>query len=308
LLRYRLLSAFIIISLSLCFVGLDAWYPVGNCHGAWMIPLGAYLIFGSALECTALLRGTRFGPVDRPALIGCAGIMIASIVPMLWPLSGQSYPKDCILGELGWPMTAAVFALVGAFAWHLPNYQTGNHDFERAIIAGWIAAYFGICFAFWIATRLIGDSAWGLYLMVGVIVVTKFSDAGAYFAGRMLGRRKLCPAVSPGKTVEGFFGGMIVAILAAGVYFGIFASIGFGADRVRADWKGIVALGVLLTISGLFGDLLESIFKREAQAKDSGKLMPGLGGLWDVTDSLLPAPAVAYIIFVAEWIKGPGQG
>ncbi len=281
--------------------------PIGDSRGFWMLPLGGYLIFGSAMECTALVRSTAFGAIDRPALIGCSGIMIASTVPVLWPLCGEPYPTDCSIGKLGWPMTAAVFAIVGTFAWQLPNYGRDNHHFERAILAGWISVYFGICFAFWIATRMVGSSGWGLYLMVGVIVITKFSDAGAYFAGRCFGKRKLCPSVSPGKTVEGLVGGMLVAIVAAWIYFGICAPRVFPANSVVVRWQAILALGVLLTVAGLFGDLIESVFKRQAQAKDSGKLMPGLGGLWDVTDSLLPAPAVAYLIIAADWIHGPGQ-
>lgn len=310
LLRHRLLSAFIIIGLSLCFVGLDAWLPLEG-SGYWMAPLGIYLMFGSAMECTALLRNSAYGPIDRPALIGCGGIILASLVPVYWPLSGSPYPSDCLLGKLGWPMAAAIFALVGCFGWQLRNYQTGNRCFERAILSGWVSVYFGLCFAFWIATRLVGTSGWGLYMMVGIIVITKFSDSGAYFTGRFFGRTKLCPAVSPGKTYEGLIGGMVVATVVSWLYFSVCAPIAFkgseGSEELKIHWLGIVGLGVLLTIAGLFGDLLESIFKREVQAKDSGKLLPGLGGLWDVTDSLLPAGVVAYLMVVADLIHGPGQ-
>ncbi len=307
MLRYRLLSAFIIIGLSLCFVGLDAWLPL-NGHGYWMAPLGVYLIFGSAMECTALLRASPYGPIDQPALLGCGGIILAALVPLYWPLSGSKYPSNCLLSELGWPMAAAVFALVGCFAWQFRNYQHGNKSFERAILSGWVSVYFGLCFAFWIATRLVGESGWGLYLMVGIIVITKFSDAGAYFAGKMLGRRKLCPAVSPGKTIEGLIGGMLVATVVSWLYFSVGAPIAFkGSGELKFHWLGIVGLGVIITLAGLFGDLLQSIFKREVQAKDSGKLLPGLGGLWDVTDSLLPAGAIAYLFVVADLIHGPGQ-
>ncbi len=307
MLRHRLLSAFIIISLSLCFVGLDAWLPLGG-SGYWMAPLGVYLMYGSAMECTTLLRNSSYGPIEKPALIGCGGIIVAALVPVYWPLCGSAYPSNCLLGKLGWPMAAAVFALVGCFTWQLKNYQTGNRSFERAILSGWVSVYFGLSFAFWIAIRLAGTSAWGLYLMVGIIVITKFSDSGAYFTGRFLGRTKLCPAVSPGKTYEGLIGGMVVATVVSWLYFSVFAPIAFqGSEGLEMHWLGIVGLGVLLTLAGLFGDLLESIFKREVQAKDSGKLLPGLGGLWDVTDSLLPAGAVAYLIVVADLIHGPGQ-
>lgn len=307
MLRYRLLSAVVIIACSLGFVALDAWFPVGQAHGFWMVPLGLYLMYGSAIECIALIRQSEFGPIDNPALIGTAGVMAAGVVPVFWPLCGSPYPADCLLGKLGWPLAASLAALAGSFVWHLRQYQTGNQVFIRSILAGWVAVYFGISFSFWIALRLTGASGWGLYLVVGMIVITKFSDAGAYFCGRFFGRTKLCPNVSPGKTVEGLVGGMIIATIVSWVYFKLCAPLTFGIQNVTATWSGVLLLGVLLTVAGLCGDLLQSIFKREVNAKDSGRLMPGLGGLWDVTDSLLPASVVGYLIVVAELIRGPGQ-
>lgn len=317
MLRYRLLSAFIIVSTALVFVALDAWVPValaGNaaCNGFWMVPLGAYLIFGSAIECVWMSRNLTKdteGHIVQPALIGCGAVMLAASVPVYWPLfTGEAYPPDCPLGKLGWPLAAAAIALVGCFAWFIPRYRVHSGYFTRAILAGWVSVYFGSCFAFAVALRLTGESRWGLFLLVGMIVITKFSDAGAYFSGRAFGKTKLCPAVSPGKTVEGLVGGMVVAVLVAWIYFGLYArsTWGFGSE-VKIQWLGILTLGILLTLAGVMGDLLESIFKREMGCKDSGKLLPGLGGLWDVTDSLLPASVIGYLVVVAEMVQGPGQ-
>lgn len=271
-----------------------------------MIPVGVYLIFGSAMECVSMTRGSELGDIGRPALIGSAGIMLASIIPVLWPLSGEAYPADCPLGRLGWPFVAMVTSLVGCFIWYIPGYQSRAGFFPRAITAGWVSNYFGGCFAFAIALRLTGDSGWGLYLLVGVIVLTKFADSGAYFSGRIFGKTKLCPHVSPGKTVEGLIGGMVFATLAGWIYFYWCGSLVFG-DSLQAEPLRVALLAILLTLAGVFGDLLESIFKREMGRKDSGKLLPGLGGLWDVTDSLLPSFVTAYVCVVAELIKGPGQ-
>ncbi len=306
MLRNRLLSALIIISGALVFVALDAWLPFYGCIGFWMLPLGGYLIFGSAFECVWMTRAKANGAIIAPALIGCAGVMLAASLPVLWPLLfAEAYPSDCLLGRLGWPLAALVIAQVGCFVWIMPSYVPNSGCFARAILSGWVSAYFGSCFAFAVALRMTGSSAWGLYLLVGMIVVTKFSDAGAYFTGRAIGRTKLCANVSPGKTVEGLIGGMIIATLAASIYFGLCGTWAFGADRVNVDWRGVVALGVLLTLAGVAGDLLESIFKREMGCKDSGRLLPGLGGLWDVTDSLLPAAVVGYLVVVAGLIVGP---
>lgn len=271
-----------------------------------MVPLGYYLVFGSAIECVGMAQGSPYGPIRWPALLGCGGVMLAACVPVYWPLFGEPYPADCLLGSLGWPLSASAIALIACFLWHFPKYDVNSGVLVRAILAGWVSVYFGICFAFAIALRLNGTSGWGLYLLVGVILITKMSDAGAYFTGRSLGRTKLCAHISPGKTVEGLIGGMVVASVAAWVYFNVAAPFVFGRENVSVRWLGVILLGVLITLAGVTGDLLESIFKREMGQKDSGRMLPGLGGLWDVTDSLLPAFVVGYLVVVAELIQGPG--
>lgn len=302
MLRERLISALIFVSTALLFVYLDLNANFG-CPGFWMVLFGAGLVLGSAHECAKMAHHNQMQRVYWPAILGTLGVLIAACVPVYWPLSGQSYPTDCMLGGLGWPLAAAALALLGCFVWQMPRYEPNSGQLIHAILAGWIAVYFGVCFSFAIALRLADPPAWGLCLVVGVIVVTKFADAGAYFAGRSLGRTKLCPSVSPGKTVEGLIGGMIVSSIAAWIYFGIAAPAAFPDQTITAGPVGIIALGVLLTIAGVLGDLLESVFKREMGCKDSSGLLPGLGGLWDVTDSLLPAFVVAYLIVVAELIS-----
>lgn len=305
MLRQRLVSAFIIITLSFGFVALDANVPLGASRGAWMTLLAIYLMFGSAVECCIMLRH-RWPDFDvRPALIGCGGVMLAGAIPMLWPLSGSSYPATCQLGPLGWPLAAALFAQVGCFAWFMPRYAGGTGVLERAVTAGWVAVYFGIGFAFWVAMRQLGSGSWGLSLVVGMIVVTKFADAGAYFSGRNFGRTKLCPAVSPGKTIEGLVGGVIVGVVVSVLYFHSFVGWLYGLSLGWNQLLGPVVLGVALAIAGLVGDLLESVVKRETEMKDSSHFLPGLGGLWDITDSLLPAGAVGYLIVAADLLAQP---
>ena len=311
MLGQRLLSALIIISCSLGFVALDALVPIAGCQGLWMTVLAIYLMLGSAVECSIMLKHRPEGFEALPALLGCGGIMLAATIPMLWPFSGEAYPPDCPLGPLGWPLAAAMIALVGNFVWYIPKYVPSTNVLSRATLGGWLSVYFGIGFAFWVALRqtqapLINSTqppsvgTWGLTLVVGLIVVTKFTDAGAYFSGRAFGKRKLCPAVSPGKTVEGLVGGMIVGVVVSFLYFRLFTIWLYGDQWTNRDWVGPVLLGITLTLAGLAGDLLESIVKRETQFKDSSHFLPGLGGLWDVTDSLLPAGVVGYLIVAAD--------
>lgn len=134
----------------------------------------------------------------------------------------------------------------------------------------------------------------GKYAVLYLVLVTKLSDAGAYATGKMFGRHKLIPRVSPGKTWEGTVGAVVVAALAGWGTFLLFqpSLAKLGMTAVHA-----VMVGALLGGVGIVGDLAESLIKREAGVKDSGRWLPGIGGILDLIDSLLfTAPALyAYL-------------
>lgn len=130
----------------------------------------------------------------------------------------------------------------------------------------------------------------GKFYVLYFILVTKFSDTGAYAVGSLIGKHKMIPRISPGKTWEGFFGAIAVATGASVLFAHIFA------DKMSGmDWKHAVLLGVLMSITSVIGDLIESLFKREAGVKDSGKLFPGIGGILDLLDSLLFNAPIMYL-------------
>jgi phosphatidate cytidylyltransferase len=125
----------------------------------------------------------------------------------------------------------------------------------------------------WIRER----DAHGLELLIWVFIVTWSTDIGAYFAGRRFGRRKLAPAISPGKTVEGLYGGIAAATLLGGAWA---LATGLGV--------ALLALAPVLAVAAQAGDLFESGMKRRAGVKDSGTWLPGHGGVLDRLDGLVP--------------------
>lgn len=132
-----------------------------------------------------------------------------------------------------------------------------------------------------------------LYLFY-FLLVTKFSDSGAYIAGSLFGRHKMCPKISPGKTWEGFAGAISGSLIISLLFYAIVGKKLAGMDSVHS-----IILGVGLGALAVLGDLVESIFKREAQIKDSGSLFPGVGGILDVLDSLLfNAPIMYYYMSI----------
>ncbi|WP_312097933.1 phosphatidate cytidylyltransferase [Niallia sp.] len=125
------------------------------------------------------------------------------------------------------------------------------------------------------------------YLIYSLFIIWA-TDSGAYFIGRAIGKRKLWPEISPNKTVEGFFGGIISALV-VGVLFSVFGYI---------EWSiGFAFTTIILSIFGQIGDLTESALKRHYDVKDSGRLLPGHGGILDRFDSLIFVWPLLYFIF-----------
>lgn len=134
----------------------------------------------------------------------------------------------------------------------------------------------------------IGDN--GKYYVLYFIIVTKFSDTGAYAVGSLIGKHKMIPRISPGKTWEGFGGAIVVSTAASLVFTHFLGDKMFGMKPLHA-----VVLGVVLSSTAVVGDLIESLFKREAGVKDSGKFFPGIGGILDLLDSLLFNAPIMYL-------------
>jgi phosphatidate cytidylyltransferase len=130
----------------------------------------------------------------------------------------------------------------------------------------------------------------GRFYLLYFILITKFSDSGAYAVGSLIGRHKMIPRISPGKTWEGFAGAIVVSTGASL----IFAHIAHNHVPALTPMHAAI-LGVVLSCAAVIGDLIESLFKREAGVKDSGKFFPGIGGMLDLLDSILFNAPLMYI-------------
>jgi phosphatidate cytidylyltransferase len=139
----------------------------------------------------------------------------------------------------------------------------------------------------------------GLVALLSMIAVVKLSDTGAYFTGRLIGQRKLAPRLSPGKTWEGFLGGMGLALVGALIMLG---PVSAWLDcPVHLGWRWTVAscgYAIVVALAGVIGDLSISLVKRDVGVKDSSSWLPGFGGVLDIIDSILVAAPVA----LACWI------
>lgn len=130
----------------------------------------------------------------------------------------------------------------------------------------------------------------GKYFLLYFVLLTKFSDMGAYAVGSLIGKHKMIPRISPNKTWEGFAGAILVSTGASLIFIHFLGAHMFGMNFLHA-----AVLGITLSITAVIGDLIESLFKREAGAKDSGNLFPGIGGILDLLDSLLFNAPIMYL-------------
>ena len=141
-----------------------------------------------------------------------------------------------------------------------------------------------------------GDTVPGSWLVLWLVIVTKFADMGAYITGSLIGKHKMIPHISPGKTWQGFGGGLAFSQIAG---CGLFAMM---PDKlaILGGWPWVIGLSLALSLLAIVGDLAESVLKRSIGVKDSGNTLPGIGGALDLIDSLCYTAPVLY--FVLRWM------
>jgi phosphatidate cytidylyltransferase len=180
---------------------------------------------------------------------------------------------------------AAVFWVVLVPIWLARGWASRHIYINMAI--GWL-----LLGSLWIA--LVSAKRIDPWLLLTIISTIWLADSAAYFAGKQFGKHKLAPTISPGKTWEGVLGAlMAVALFGLAIYLLV----------PGQDWMMIPGLCVLAAL-GVYGDLLESFFKRQASLKDSGQLLPGHGGILDRIDGVIPAlPVGIFIVYIYYSIR-----
>ncbi len=142
----------------------------------------------------------------------------------------------------------------------------------------------------------------GVWWLFYLVAVTKVSDVGAYCAGKLFGRKRLAPLLSPKKTIEGAIGGLLASLGMSLLL--VYAAGLFGEESLMLKMPKVLILGLLLGLLSQFGDLAESVFKRDAGVKDSNRL-PGCGGILDLLDSLLFTAPFVYL-YLQIWGRSKG--
>jgi phosphatidate cytidylyltransferase len=294
MLRTRVLSAILIVAalVALLYVdqGLAPWFPL------WFV-LSAFVMAATARELAALFSNTPARPDARVVAGGLLAILAANWLPHLAASCPTHDPVSSIMtepfgsiGVLAWPFLSFTAVVMAAFVAESLRFEQPGR--AVASIAGTvlIVAYVGLLGTFMIQMRWLEGCKHGLIPLAMLIATAKGGDVGAYTIGRLFGRRKLWPTLSPNKTIAGGVGGLAFSMVGALVVES------FARDRglIALGWLGAAAFGLVVGATAQIGDLMESMVKRDCGRKDASAAVPGFGGVLDILDSLLFAAPVAY--------------
>ncbi|MBN1515572.1 phosphatidate cytidylyltransferase [Candidatus Sumerlaeota bacterium] len=173
--------------------------------------------------------------------------------------------------------------------------RAGHENFTAEIGAA-VFGYVYVSLPMAFVLVILAQAEIALRSVVFMLIVSWSSDTGAYAIGRICGKHKLSPRLSPGKTIEGALGGVSLSLLAAAL-LSLFAP----GMNVVFPLSHALLLGLLFSVVGQAGDLVESALKRDAGIKDSGIIIPGMGGMLDVIDSLLVCAPILFIYLILTW-------
>jgi phosphatidate cytidylyltransferase len=273
----------------------DVSSGLGAGPGWWLAPVAAFLGWAGAVEA-ARMAAARSGAAADP----------------LVPFATAALPLVAVAAAAGGPMAAigqvavAAVAAVGLLlAIEIARYRPGGQGLSRLAGGVFTLVAIGLPLAFMVGLRLVGAGAGGiagLVPLVSMVAVVKGGDIAAYLVGSALGRHKMAPALSPGKTWEGAAASLAASLSLAWLLLERLPAAGIGASA-GLPWGGWPVYGLAVGVAGMLGDLAESLVKRELDTKDSGRFLGGLGGILDLIDAPLFAAPVAWLL----WVGGGGR-
>ena len=297
MLAKRMTTGLTLVAVFLVVLGADElmapWFPL------WGLTV-VLAITACSRELVGLLGATTAKPSGNAVYGGLLVLVAANWLPHVVDQIGRMmhYPgvevaHDALapIHVMGWTLWAFVAVVMATFVSQGIQFRHGRAT--MATISGTVLAiaYLGLLGGFIIQMRWLEGRFHGLVPLATLVAAAKGADTGAYTLGRIAGRHKLWPALSPNKTIEGAVGGLIFGVA---FVLAITAIARYILHASTLSWLAAVGFGVVVSIAAQLGDLMESMIKRDCAQKDASDTLPGFGGVLDVIDSLLFAGPVAY--------------
>ncbi len=254
------------------------------------LPLFGFAVSVGVVMALAAWEWARFAGLTglaRMVLVAPVAALIAALFFTLPFSAVPDVPAVVFVVASAWWLLALVFVRA---------YPKAMSFWEPRPIQ--LAAGMLVLVSMWLAFVYLHGQNRGEWLIVVLLVMVACADVGAYFSGRAFGKHKLAPTVSPGKTIEGFVGGLACCLVFAGILWA-WATMTWGYQPTH--WW-LFLLAVLVGLASVLGDLTESMFKRHCGIKDSGRILPGHGGIMDRLDGIVAAaPVFALIYALSGW-------
>ncbi len=271
--KTRLLTAAIALPIIIASIVLPSYFP----QTVWLfVALAGFALGAGLFEFYSLTKKLELKADAAIGYIGAALLFVGFV------FDAPAKAPDILIASLAAIVVLVLVSQTFRFQADFSKMLTG---IGVTLLGVLYVAFLG---GFLISTRIGFETSPNLstHLLGYFFLVIFGSDSGAYFAGRALGKHKLAPAISPGKTVEGLIGGLIAAAA-----FALLATFWFFPEL---PYKWSIPLAVVLAAVGVLGDLCESAMKRGSKAKDAASILPGHGGLLDRLDSLLFGAPILY--------------
>lgn len=283
MLKARLLFGLLMTAGALGILLGDAWLAPQLCP---ILAVGTAAVFAiAAQELTHLFRLLPVRVESWFAVLGTLTILFSNWLPRLF--SSFTVTPNIALPCMVFVLCSLLALLLGMWRFDGPGTTVLSMSCHVFIFF-----YLGVLPSFLVQLRWQSGGEWAMLL---AIFTAKGSDIGAYLTGRSVGRYKIAPRLSPGKTVEGSIGGLILAVIFAWAIVKL-EELVTGASRLGT--LGVLTFAIAVGLFAQLGDLIESLIKRDCRSKDASSNIPGFGGWLDVVDSLVFSAPVAYSLLL----------
>jgi phosphatidate cytidylyltransferase len=310
MLRWRIPLGILIVAAILGLCWLDGWLervtgipgmPGSGIPGVALFPVLAAFVLLAAREVLLLADAGGVRPVPWVVYFGSLLIVTSSWISPLGYRFAYDVNQKFDTSPSDWTLFALAAGVILVFLVEMLRYERPGGATVNLAAAVFTMVYVGLLMSFLVQLRM----TWGVRALMSAVVVVKMGDTGAYAVGRLIGRSKMAPGLSPRKTFEGAVGALVFASVGAWAMFQwlpafqtvqwLFPTRNAGPGGVlpHPSW-GWLAFGLVVGIVGMIGDLAESLIKRDVELKDSSDWVPGFGGVLDMLDSALLAAPVAY--------------
>ncbi len=253
--------------------------------GILLLPVELFSIFWAAIMSVAAYEWLKLSNVKSTPLLWLGLLILNTIFALIWfyPVSGLPFEWLILIVWL-----CVIVSFTGDPVARLQKCSATMYS-VIALMIGLL-----VIIPTWLAMVLLHEhNPWMVLYVFGIVWI---ADTGAYFSGKLFGKRKLAPAISPGKSWEGVWGGLLAVVIYSVVI------VLFWLEQVEQPWLFIL-ISAMAAIASVAGDLLESIYKRASGVKDSGKILPGHGGAMDRLDSITAAaPVFTAGYYLAGWL------